>query len=71
MQMQTIALTGEGGGRLAPLSDFLLAAPSRSTPLVQQVHLCLYHYLCQQIELRMMESDRAEAREGGAGREAA
>jgi D-sedoheptulose 7-phosphate isomerase len=55
MQMETIALTGEGGGKLAPLADYLLAAPSRCTPLVQQVHLCLYHDLCRQIEDRMMK----------------
>jgi D-sedoheptulose 7-phosphate isomerase len=55
MGMTTIALTGEGGGMLAPLADHLLAVPSRSTPLVQQVHLCLYHYFCRQIERRMME----------------
>jgi len=54
MGMTTIALTGEGGGHLAPLADHLLAAPSRGTPLVQQVHLCLYHYFCCQIERRMM-----------------
>lgn len=54
MRMGTIALTGEGGGTLAPLADFLMAVPSRYTPLVQQVHLCLYHYLCQQVERRMM-----------------
>jgi D-sedoheptulose 7-phosphate isomerase len=54
MQMRTIAITGEGGGSLAALADFLLAAPSRHTPLIQQVHLCLYHYLCEQIERRMM-----------------
>lgn len=48
--MVTIALTGEGGGALAPLADFLFAAPSRSTPLIQQAHLCLYHYLCREIE---------------------
>jgi D-sedoheptulose 7-phosphate isomerase len=54
MRMRTIALTGEGGGRLGPLADFLMAVPSRHTPLVQQVHLCLYHYLCQQVERRMM-----------------
>jgi D-sedoheptulose 7-phosphate isomerase len=50
MGMQTVALTGEGGGRLAPLSDYLFAVPSRSVPLIQQVHLCLYHYLCESIE---------------------
>jgi D-sedoheptulose 7-phosphate isomerase len=48
--MKTIALTGEGGGRLAALSDYLFAVPSRSTPLVQQAHICLYHYMCQSIE---------------------
>ena len=48
--MKTIALTGEGGGRLASLSDYLFAVPSRSTPLIQQAHLCLYHYMCQTIE---------------------
>lgn len=53
MGMKTIALTGEGGGLLAPLADCLLAVPSRSTPLIQQVHVCVYHYLCQRIEERI------------------
>jgi D-sedoheptulose 7-phosphate isomerase len=48
--MKTIALTGDGGGKLAGLSDYLFAVPSRSTPLVQQAHICLYHYFCQSIE---------------------
>jgi len=48
--MKTIALTGEGGGKLSALSDYLFAVPSRSTPLIQQAHICLYHYLCQSIE---------------------
>ena len=53
MGMHTIALTGEGGGTLAPLSDFLFAVPSRSTPLIQQVHICLYHYFCGEIERQL------------------
>lgn len=53
MGMRTIALTGEGGGTLAPLSDFLFAVPSRHTPLIQQVHVCLYHYLCEHVERRL------------------
>jgi D-sedoheptulose 7-phosphate isomerase len=51
--MKTIGLTGEGGGKLGPLSDYLFAVPSRSTPLIQQAHICLYHYLCQAIEASM------------------
>ena len=53
MGMHTVALTGEGGGALAPLSDFLFAVPSGSTPLIQQVHLCLYHYFCGEIERQL------------------
>ena len=51
--MKTIALTGEGGGELVSLTDCLLAVPSRRTPLIQQVHICIYHYLCERIEERM------------------
>lgn len=51
--MTTIALTGEGGGKLAALSDLLLAVPSRHTPLIQQGHLCLYHFLCERVEARL------------------
>ena len=57
MGMVTVALTGEGGGKIAALADHLLAVPSRHTPLIQQVHVCIYHYLCQRIEQRMIESD--------------
>ncbi|QCG93033.1 SIS domain-containing protein (plasmid) [Azospirillum sp. TSA2s] len=53
MGMTTIALTGEGGGKLAGLSDILLDVPSRSTPLIQQAHLCLYHHLCERVEAQL------------------
>ncbi|MBB4265697.1 D-sedoheptulose-7-phosphate isomerase [Roseospira visakhapatnamensis] len=51
--LTTIGLTGEGGGRMAPLCDILLAVPCRFTPLIQQVHQALYHYLCLRVEARM------------------
>lgn len=53
MGMVTLAMTGEGGGKLAALSDVLLDVPSRHTPLIQQGHICLYHYLCEQVEARL------------------
>ena len=52
--MVTIGLTGEGGGRMAGLCDHLFAVPSRSTPAIQQVHLCLYHYLCAAVEAALV-----------------
>ncbi|SDH09057.1 D-sedoheptulose-7-phosphate isomerase [Roseospirillum parvum] len=48
--LATVALTGEGGGRLASLADVLLAVPARDTAAIQQVHLVLYHVLCDRLE---------------------
>ncbi|WP_203071780.1 D-sedoheptulose-7-phosphate isomerase [Falsiroseomonas ponticola] len=54
--MATIGLTGEGGGKMAPLCDHLLAVPSRSTPAIQQVHLALYHCFCAAVEERLADA---------------
>jgi D-sedoheptulose 7-phosphate isomerase len=51
--MTTVAMTGEGGGKLRPVSDLLIDVPSRHTPLIQQAHICLYHYICEQVEARL------------------
>lgn len=53
MGMVTIGMTGEGGGKMAELTDILVDVPSRSTPMIQQVHICLYHYICEQVEARL------------------
>lgn len=53
MKLVTVGLTGEGGGKMASLCDHLLDVPSRSTPLIQQVHICLYHYICAVVEARL------------------
>ncbi|WP_267423550.1 SIS domain-containing protein [Methylobacterium sp. GC_Met_2] len=50
MGMTTIGLTGRGGGKIAAVSDVLLDVPAASTPIIQQVHICYYHYLCERIE---------------------
>ena len=50
--MKTIALTGCGGGKLAAVTDILLDVPSKLTPEIQQVHVCLYHYICEKVEAR-------------------
>ena len=53
MRMTTLAMTGEGGGRLAAVADILIAAPSRDTPRVQEVHRCLYHHICDRVDERL------------------
>lgn len=51
--MYTIALTGAGGGKLKGIADILIDVPSSSTPHIQEAHLCLYHYICQQVEVTL------------------
>jgi len=51
--MTTIGMTGEGGGKLAAVSDILIAVPSRRTPEIQQIHVCVYHYICEMVEARV------------------
>lgn len=52
-KLVTIALTGEGGGRLGPLSDILLDVPSRTTPRIQELHLVILHLIAQELDDRL------------------
>lgn len=53
MGLKIIGLTGQGGAKMAAYCDALLDAPSTHTPMIQQVHVCLYHYLCDKVEEQM------------------
>lgn len=53
--MTVIALTGEDGGRLRAHSDVVLNVPSRVTAHVQEMHICLYHVLCDRVEQALSE----------------
>lgn len=48
--MVTIGFTGETGGILKTVSDFLLNAPSSDTPRVQECHMLMGHIICQLVE---------------------
>ena len=50
--MLTIGFTGEGGGKMKALSDFLLDIPSKNTPRIQESHIMLGHIFCQLVEER-------------------
>jgi D-sedoheptulose 7-phosphate isomerase len=50
MGLSTIGMTGKGGGLMAQFCDVLVDVPSNSTPRVQEMHLVLYHYICERIE---------------------
>lgn len=48
--IRVLALTGEGGGKLAPLSDVAIRVPSSVVPAIQELHLPVYHWLCARLE---------------------
>ena len=48
--IKVISLTGEGGGKLAELSDICIKVPEKETYKVQELHLPIYHYLCAEVE---------------------
>ncbi len=51
--LKTIAITGNGGGKMASVCDYLLDVPSDATPRIQEVHLLILHILAEEIEKRM------------------
>jgi D-sedoheptulose 7-phosphate isomerase len=48
--MTVIGLTGGAGGLLRDQSDILFDVPSDVTAHIQEMHICLYHVLCQMVE---------------------
>jgi len=53
-KMKTIAFTGRGGGR-AGAADIVVSVPSDVTPHIQEVHTFLYHYVCGEVEKRLIQ----------------
>lgn len=57
--MSVVGLSGEGGGRLKPLCDILLAVPHARTPLVQEIHITAGHLVCRLIDYYLFENPAA------------
>jgi len=46
----TVAMTGESGGKMKALADYLLNVPSIDTPRIQECHILLGHIICEIVE---------------------
>lgn len=51
--MITVAFTGESGGKLKELADFLIQVPSNDTPRIQEGHIMIGHIICEAVENQM------------------
>ncbi len=57
--LKIVAMTGESGGKMKDLSDFLLNVPSKDTPRIQESHIMLGHIICGLVEETLFGNDRS------------
>ncbi len=53
----TIGLTGSTGGKMKPLSNYLLNIPSDITPRIQESHILLGHIICELVEENLFNTN--------------
>jgi D-sedoheptulose 7-phosphate isomerase len=51
--MITIGFTGETGGKMKDLSDYLFNMPSKDTPRIQESHIMIGHIICELVEEKL------------------
>lgn len=45
-----IALLGKDGGKMKNLADVAIIVPVNETPLIQEIHLMVIHWICEEVE---------------------
>lgn len=54
--LPVIALTGQAGGKLAELATLVMRVPAQETARVQELHIQVYHALCEMLEEELIAS---------------
>ena len=49
-QVVTIGFTGDKGGKMKEISDFIINVPSNDTPRIQESHILVGHVICELVE---------------------
>jgi D-sedoheptulose 7-phosphate isomerase len=49
-QVVTIGFTGDKGGKMKEISDYLINVPSNDTPRIQESHILVGHIICELVE---------------------
>lgn len=55
LKMTTVGLTGESGGKMKLMCDFLINVPSSDTPRIQESHILVGHIICELIENKLFK----------------
>lgn len=56
LQIKTIGLTGNKGGKLKSHCDINLVVPTNHTPFIQEIHLVTIHTICDLVESALLSS---------------
>lgn len=56
--MITVGMTGESGGKMKSLSDYLINVPSTDTPRIQEAHITIGHIICEIVERELFSHGR-------------
>lgn len=51
--MITVAFTGETGGKMKDVANYLVNIPSKDTPRIQECHMILGHTICELVEMEL------------------
>ncbi len=53
--MINVAFTGESGGKLKAMCDYLINVPSSDTPRIQESHITVGHIICELVESELFK----------------
>ena len=55
-RVTVIGLTGDRGGKMRAACDLCVCVPSKSTPRIQEMHIMIYHAICELLEERLAKA---------------
>jgi len=50
LEMITVGMTGETGGKMKDICKYLINVPSKDTPRIQEAHITIGHIICEIVE---------------------
>jgi D-sedoheptulose 7-phosphate isomerase len=58
--VKNIALLGRDGGEMKDLADVAIIIPANDTPLIQELHLVVIHWLCERVEKYFFGNEKTQ-----------
>jgi len=57
LEIITVGLTGQSGGKMQSLCDYCIQVPSMTTPRIQESHIMVGHVICDLVEEALFGED--------------